>query len=163
MEKRPGIFPELIIPIGSIAFGIYYLSTVWSLPFQAKVVGIYVASAIGILSFLLAIRFAREILTGKKSLGISGFFSDPVSETKRWSVLALTIAFIALMPVLGFAVSIFAFVFSTVIIIGGMERLKAAFFTALGMTVVAFLVFLVLVKVRFPTNVIDQTLLELVR
>jgi hypothetical protein len=59
---------------------------------------------------------------------------------------------------LGFAISIFAFVFSTVLVIGGMQRLKAAVFTALGMTTIAFLVFIVLVKVRFPTNIIDQTL-----
>ncbi|PWK62268.1 tripartite tricarboxylate transporter TctB family protein [Roseicyclus mahoneyensis] len=158
MDKRPGLLPELIIPIGTIAFAIYYLSTVWDLPFQAKVVGIYVASAIGILSFLLAIRFGREILTGAKSLGFAGFFSDPVSEGRRWGVLALSIGFILLMPVLGFVVTIFAFVFSTVIVIGGVQRLKAAFFTALGMSTVAFLVFLVLVQVRFPTNIIDQTL-----
>ena len=158
MEKRPGILPELIIPVGAIAFGIYYLSTVWGLPFQAKVVGIYVASAIAILSIILFIRFGREIWLGQKSLGFEGFFSDPVSEARRWSVLALTIGFIALMPVLGFVVTIFAFVFSAVIVIGGMQRIKAAFFTALGMTITAFFVFLVLVQVRFPTNIIDQTL-----
>ncbi|WP_213685791.1 tripartite tricarboxylate transporter TctB family protein [Roseicyclus sp.] len=158
MEKRPGLLPELIIPVGSIAFGIYYLSTVWELPFQAKVVGIYVAAAIAILSFILFIRFGREIWSGQKSWGIEGFFSDPVSEARRWSVLALTVGFIVLMPVLGFVVTIFAFVFSAVIVIGGVERIKAAAFTALGMTIVAFLVFIVLVKVRFPTNIIDQTL-----
>lgn len=157
-EKRPGILPELVIPIGTIAFAIYYLSTVWHLPFQAKVVGIYVSSAIGILSVLLAIRFTRELIRGRKSLGVAGFFSDGMSEARRWGVLALTVAFILLMPVLGFVVSIFAFVFSTVLVIGGMQRLKAAFFTALGMTTVAFLVFIVLVGVRFPTNIIDQTL-----
>jgi hypothetical protein len=158
MDKRPGIIPELIIPIGTIAFAIYYLSTVWELPFQAKVVGIYVAGAIGILSVLLFIRFGRELILGRKSFGFGGFFSDAVSESRRWGVLALTIGFIALMPILGFVVTIFAFVFSTVIVIGGMERLKAAFFTAFGMTTVAFLVFIVLVQVRFPTNIIDLTL-----
>lgn len=158
MNKRPGILPELIIPVGTIAFAIYYLSTVWQLPFQAKVVGLYVASAIGILSLLLGIRFVREIATGAKSLGFAGFFSDPGAEARRWGVLGLTIAFILLMPVLGFVVTIFAFVFSTVIVIGGMQRLKAAIFTAIGMTTVAFLVFIVLVQVRFPTTAIDLTL-----
>lgn len=161
MEKRPGILPELIIPVGAIAFGIYYLSTVWELPFQAKVVGIYVAAAITALSVVLFIRFGREIWLGQKTWGFAGFFSDPVSEARRWSVLALTIGFIVLMPVLGFVVTIFAFVFSAVIVIGGVQRIKAAFFTALGMTIVAFFVFIVLVKVRFPTNIIDQSLKDL--
>ena len=46
MDKRPGVIPELIIPVGAVLFGIYYLSTVWTLPFQAKVVGLYVTSGI---------------------------------------------------------------------------------------------------------------------
>jgi hypothetical protein len=158
MEKRPGILPELIIPVGAIAFAIYYLSTVWELPFQAKVVGIYVAAAIGILSLVLFIRFGREIITRRKSLGFHEFFADPVSEGRRWTVLAMTIGFIALMPVVGFVVTIFAFVLSTVIIIGGMERWKAALITATSMTVIAFLIFIVFVKVRFPTTIIDETL-----
>jgi uncharacterized membrane protein YphA (DoxX/SURF4 family) len=158
MEKRPGIIPELIIPVGAIAFSIYYLSTVWELPFQAKVVGIYVATAIGILSLVLFIRFGREVIKGQKSLGFHEFLSDPVSEGRRWTVLAMIIGFILLMPVLGFVVTIFSFVLCTVIIIGGLERWKAALITATSMTIVAFLVFIVFVKVRFPTTIIDETL-----
>lgn len=158
MDKRPGILPELIIPVGAIAFAIYYLSTVWQLPFQARVVGIYVAAAIGLLSLALFVRFARDVFGGGKSLGFAGFFSDPVSEGRRWSVLALTFAFIGLMPVVGFAVSIFAFVFSTVIVIGGMRRLKAAFILATCMTVVAFSIFILVVKVRFPLSAVDLAL-----
>ena len=126
MDKRPGLLPELIIPAGAIAFAIYYLSTVWELPFQAKVVGIYVASAIGLLSLLLFFRFRREILSGAKSLSFAGFFSDPVSEGRRWSVLALTFAFIGLMPVMGFVVTLFLFVFLAVIVIGGIGSIKGA-------------------------------------
>jgi hypothetical protein len=161
MDKRPGILPELIIPVGAIAFAIYYLSTVWELPFQAKVVGIYVASAIGILSLALFIRFGRELITRDKSFGFGGFFSDPVSEGKRWSVLALTLAFIGLMPVLGFTLTLFFYVFLAVILIGGIARLKAAIITATCLTTVAFLIFIVFVRVRFPTTIIDTTLRDI--
>lgn len=161
MDKRPGLLPELIIPAGAIAFAIYYLSTVWELPFQAKVVGIYVASAIGLLSLLLFFRFRREILSGAKSLSFAGFFSDPVSEGRRWSVLALTFAFIGLMPVMGFVVTLFLFVFLAVIVIGGIQRLKVALITASSLTAVAFLIFIVFVRVRFPTTVIDETLRDI--
>lgn len=161
MDKKPGLLPELIIPVGAIAFAIYYLSTVWELPFQAKVVGIYVAGAIGILSLVLFIRFGRQVASGRKSLSFAGFFSDPVSEGRRWTVLALTLAFIGLMPVLGFTLSLFLFVFLSVIVIGGIERLKAAVITAVSLTSVAFLIFIVLVGVRFPVTVIDETLRDI--
>lgn len=162
MDKRPGILPELIIPVGSILFAIYYLSTVWTLPFQAKVVGIYVASAIGLLSLALFARFAVELARGKKSLGISGFFSDPVAEGRRWGVLLATVLFIALLPYLGLTVAMFLFVFSTVILIGGKARLRAAFVIATGITVTAFSIFILFVRVRLPLSVVDETLRSLV-
>lgn len=158
MDKRPGLIPELIIPVGAVAFGIYYLSTVWALPFQARVVGIYISGAIAFLSLILFIRFARELMSGKKSFGFSGFFSDPVSESRRWGVLLHTILFIALMPVLGFTVALFLFVLGAVLIIGGMSRLKYALIIASSITVIAFSIFILLVRVRFPLSVVDQTI-----
>ncbi|ESR23023.1 tripartite tricarboxylate transporter TctB family protein [Lutibaculum baratangense] len=158
MEKRPGLIPELIIPIGAIAFGIYYLSTVWSLPFQARVVGIYVSGAIAILSLIIFVRLAREFASGRKSLGFRGFFTDPTAEVRRWGVLVMTVLFIALMPLLGFTVSLFLFVLGTVLMIAGMERLKHALIIASATTVIAFAIFILLVKVRFPLSIVDTTI-----
>ena len=162
MNNRPGIIPELIIPVGAILFGIYYLSTVWTLPFQAKVVGLYVTSGIALLCLILAVRFVRELRSGKKGWSFNGFFSDPVTEGRRWGVLLATILFIALMPLLGFALSLFLFVFSTVFLIGGRTRIKAAFWVATSITVIAFSVFILFVKVRFPLSIIDETIKNLV-
>lgn len=125
-------------------------------------VGIYVAAAIGVLSLILFVRFAREILSGAKSLGIRGFFDDPVSEGRRWGVLAATCLFIALMPVLGFVLSLFLFVLSTVILVGGMARLKVGLVIAFSMTAVAFGIFILFVNVRFPLSGIDIFLRDLV-
>lgn len=162
MDKRPGILPEMIIPVGAILFAIYYLSTVWSLPFQAKVVGIYVSAAIGLLSLILFIRFATELARGKKTLGFAGFFSDPVSEGRRWGVLAATLLFIALLPVTGFVVTLYAYVFATVILVGGREKIMAAFYIATSITAVAFGIFILFVKVRLPLSFVDEFLKSLV-
>lgn len=162
MDKRPGIIPELIIPVAAVLFGIYYLSTVWSLPFQAKVVGLYVASGIALLCLLLVVRFARELMSGKKSWSFHGFFADPVTEGRRWGVLAATCLFILLMPVLGFVVSIFLFVLSTVLLVGGLTRIKAALVVATSITVISFGVFILFVQVRFPLTAIDEYIKNLV-
>lgn len=162
MDKRPGVIPELIIPVGAILFGLYYLSTVWSLPFQAKVVGLYVTAGIALLCLILAVRFARELKAGEKGWSLNGFFADAVTERRRWGVLAATILFIALMPVLGFALSLFLFVLSTVLLVGGLAKIKAALVVATSITVIAFAVFILFVKVRFPLSIIDDTLKSLV-
>jgi hypothetical protein len=162
MDKRPGILPELIIPVGAVVFTIYYLATVQELPFQAKVVGIYVGGAIVLLSLILFARFAMEIFKGKKALNFHGFFSDPVSEGRRWGVLAATCLFIGLMPVVGFVVSLFAYVLVTVILVGGMARLRTALILATSLTAVAFFIFIIFVKVRFPLTGVDTFLRSLV-
>lgn len=162
MDKRPGVIPELIIPVGAILFGIYYLSTVWTLPFQAKVVGLYVTSGIVFLCAILAVRFARELRSGEKSWGLRGFFSDPVTEGRRWGVLLATMLFIALMPILGFALALFLFVLSTVLLVGGKAKVKAAFIVATSITIISFGIFILFVKVRFPLSIIDETIKNLV-
>ncbi len=162
MRDRPGLLPELIIPVFAIGFAIYYLSTVWELPFQAKVVGVYVSGAIGILSLILCIRFAREIISGAKALNWNGFLSAPQHETRRWATLVATVLFIGLMPVLGFALTLFVYVFVLVILVGGMQRLRQAFVISGILTATAFAVFILFVKVRFPQSIIDETLKALV-
>lgn len=162
MDKRPGILPELIIPVGAILFAIYYLSTVWALPFQAKVVGIYVSGAIGLLSLILFLRFGREISRGEKSLGFGGFFSTGMDEARRWGVMAATALFILLLPYLGLTVAMLLFVFSTVLMVGGRARLRAALLIAFGITATAFSIFILFVQVRLPLSAVDLALRSLV-
>jgi hypothetical protein len=162
MDKRPGILPELIIPVGAILFALYYLSTVWTLPFQAKVVGIYVSAAIGILSLILFVRFAGQIARGKKDFSFHGFFSDPVSESRRWGAMGATILFIALMPVTGFALTLFVYVLTLVLLVGGREKMKAALIISTSITAIAFAIFILAVKVRFPQSAVDEFLKSLV-
>jgi hypothetical protein len=162
MGKRPGVIPELIIPILAIAFAIYYLSTVWALPFQAKVVGIYVSSAIGVLSLLLFIRFGRQLMSGTKALNWNGFFTGLDDEVRRWGLLIATALFIFLMPATGFVVTLFVYVFVCVVLVGGRERLMAAGVTAVSITATAFVIFILFVKVRFPQSAVDEFLKALV-
>jgi hypothetical protein len=148
--------------VGAIAFAIYYLSTVWTLPFQAKVVGIYVSGAIGILSLILFVRFGRELRSGAKALSWNGFFSNPVDESRRWGAMLATVLFIALMPVTGFALTLFVYVLTLVLLVGGRTKLKAGMIIATVITVIAFGIFILGVKVRFPQSPIDEFLKSLV-
>jgi hypothetical protein len=162
MDKRPGVIPELIIPVAAILFALYYLSTVWALPFQAKVVGIYVSAAIGILSLILFVRFAGQIASRQKSLSFRGFFSEPVNEIRRWGVMGATALFIALMPFTGFVVTMFFYVLTIVLLVGGREKLRAAFIIAFSITAIAFAIFILAVNVRFPLSAVDELLKALV-
>lgn len=163
MHDRPGILPELVIPIGGLLFSLYYVSTVQDLPFQARVVGVYISVALFALALLLFIRFVRDVIAGRRSLGVQGFLSRTDVEMKRWLVFGSALLLVVLMPIFGFVLSLFLFVATTAFIIGGVARLPMAVLTATVLTSIAFGVFIVLVEVRFPLSEIDRTLLAWVR
>ncbi len=159
MRDKPGILPELIIPVVALAFAAYYVSTVWELPFQARVVGVFVGGGIAILSAALFVRFAYEVYTGRKGLGFNQFFSSPEFEFKRYGLILATVLLLLLMPVFGFALTLFLYVFGTVLMLGGIGRIGVAVAMAAAVTAIAFFVFIWLVRVRFPLSVIDRTIL----
>jgi hypothetical protein len=159
MSEKPGILPELIIPIASVAFALYYMSTVLELPFQAKLVGVSLTFGLILLTLILFVRFVLEIRRGEKEISFNGFFSSAEFEAKRFSVLGMTILFIAMMPFLGFAAALFLFIFGNIIILGGIRRVGLAVVTATTLTAIGFSVFILAVGVRFPLSVLDRTLL----
>lgn len=159
MDDKPGLLPELIIPVAGLGFAGYYLSTVWTLPFQAKIVGLFLAACLLLLAAILGLRFAAEFRGRRKSLSFQGFFSRPEYEVRRYAVLGAAVLMVALMPVLGFTVALFLFVAATTLAVGGLSRLPVALITAAALTAIAFGVFIVAVEVRFPLTVVDRTLL----
>jgi len=159
MRDKPGILPELLIPLISVGFAAYYVSTVWNLPFQARVVGVFVGSGIAILSVLLFLRFAYEVVKGEKSISFDRFFSAPEFEYKRYGLVISTVAMLLLMPYFGFTLTLFLYVLVNVLMLGGFGKAGIALMTATGITLIAFLVFIWLVRTRFPLSVIDRTLL----
>jgi hypothetical protein len=157
-EKKQALGAELIIPIGTILFAVYYLYTVWELPWQAKAAGLGVAGAMALVLVLLGIRFARELAAGRADLGLGDLVVPKVTLAQRLGLLAAALAFVFAMPLIGFTLGLFLFLMTGMIILSGLSQLKASFIIALLVSLAGYLLFIVFIKARFPHGLVETFL-----
>jgi hypothetical protein len=156
-EKRP-LGADLIIPIGTILFATYYLFTVWDLPWQAKAAGLGIAGAMAIVLLLLAIRFVREWSSGRADFGLGDLVFPTVTLAQRLGLLAAALAFVFIMPWVGFTLGLFLFLMAGMIILSGLSHLKSATVIALLVSIGGYLLFIVFIGARFPHGPVETLL-----
>lgn len=149
---------DLIIPVGTILFATYYLYTVWDLPWQAKAAGLGIAGAMAIVLALLALRFVREWLAGRASLGLGDLVFPTVTLAQRLGLLTAALAFIFVMPLVGFTLGLFLFLMAGMIMLSGLSQLKAALVISLLVSIGGYLLFIVFIRARFPHGPVETLL-----
>jgi hypothetical protein len=157
-EEKQALGADLIIPVGTILFAVYYLYTVWDLPWQAKTAGLGIAGAMAIVLALLAVRFVREWSAGRANLGLGDLACPTVTLAQRLGLLAAAAAFVFAMPLVGFTLGLFLFLMAGMIILSGLSQLKSATIIALLVSLGGYLLFIVLIRARFPQGPVETLL-----
>lgn len=157
-ERRRALGADLIIPVGTILFAIYYLRTVWDLPWQAKAAGLGIAGAMAVVLALLGVRFVREWSSGRANLGLGSLATPAVTLAQRLALLAAALAFVFVMPWLGFTLGLFLFLMAGMIILSGLSQLKSALIISLLVSFGGYLLFIVFVGARFPHGPVETLL-----
>jgi hypothetical protein len=157
-EQKQALGADLIIPVGTILFAIYYLYTVWDLPWQAKAAGLGIGGAMAIVLALLAVRFVREWSAGRASLGLGDLAFPTVTLAQRLGLLAAALAFVFVMPLVGFTLGLFLFLMAGMIILSGLSQLKSATIIALLVSLGGYLLFIVFIGARFPHGPVETFL-----
>lgn len=152
---------NLIIPVGTILFAVYYLYTVWDLPWQAKAAGLGIAGAMVIVLALLGFRFFRDWSAGRADLSLGALAFPAVTLAQRLGLLAAALAFIFAMPLVGFTLGLFLFLMAGMIILSGLSQLKSATIIALLVSIGGYLLFVVFIRARFPHGPVETLLSSL--
>jgi cell division protein FtsW (lipid II flippase) len=108
---------ELIIPVLAVGFTGYYFWTVQELAWEAKANGIVIGGILLVLVALLAVRMVMQLRRGDISLRVT-FGGDAPTDRLRLGLLALTAAFIVLLPVLGTVISLALLLFAAMWLLG---------------------------------------------
>ncbi|HET8610889.1 MAG TPA: tripartite tricarboxylate transporter TctB family protein [Burkholderiales bacterium] len=140
---------DLIIPLLAAAFAVYYMSTIWNLPWEAKANGLVLGSVLLFLVALFFVLTARSLLRGAISLSLSRLFEPRQFQTQRWSLVALMIAFIAVIPYLGFTLTIFLFLVLAMLTLG-VRSVRKLIGVALVSSLCGYLMFIVALDTPFP-------------
>jgi hypothetical protein len=157
---KPSLGADLVIPGLAVALAVYYFFTIYDLPWEAKANAFAIG---GVLLFLVAIfvvRIAVKVARGEATLGFEKLIDQPSAQRKRlWLLVSLT-AFIALLPWLGFTLSLFLGMLASMLVMGVREP-KPLIGTALGVAVCCYLMFIALLDTNFPHGPVEKMLAPL--
>lgn len=152
-EKREAraIGGELIIPIASVIFTVYYFVTILDVPWTAQVSAFFVGTILIALVLAFFIRVGVEIRRGDASLRV-GRLIEPVSFVpKRILLLGLIIGYILFMSWgLGFIITTFLFLLLSMSLLSGGRKRTTILCLSAVLSIGGWLLFVVAFNTRFP-------------
>jgi hypothetical protein len=163
-SSRPGSMPslgaDLVIPGLAVALTVYFFFTIYDLPWEAKANAFAIGGVLLLLVAIFVARIAMKVARGEATLGFEKLLDRPSAQWKRlWLLVSLT-AFIALLPWLGFTLSLFLGMLASMLVMGVREP-KPLLGTALGVAVCCYLMFIALLDTNFPHGPVEKMLAPL--
>jgi hypothetical protein len=157
---KPSLGADLIIPGLAVALAAYFFLTIQDLPWEAKANAFTIG---GVLLLLVAVFVTRSILKvkrGEATLGFDKLMDRPSAQWKRLGIIVAIGGFIALLPLLGFTLSLFLGIVASMLVMGVREP-RPLIGTALGVAVSCYLMFIALLDTNFPRGPIEAALAPL--
>tara|TARA_B100000315_G_scaffold212156_1_gene209375 strand:- start:1854 stop:2366 length:513 start_codon:yes stop_codon:yes gene_type:complete len=150
--KPKSIGSELIIPVAALFFTLYYFYTIIDAPWTAQVAAFIVGSILILLVVLILIKSVRSLGTGEGTLDFSNLVKPKAYVPKRLSLLALTIAYIFIVPSLGFTITTFLFLSLAMLILSDWRKKRFIISLSATLSLGGYLLFIVAFKTRFPAG-----------
>ena len=162
-EQKPrNILPDCIIPALALVFTLYYLTTITEVPWISQASAIVVSGLLLLAILAFVIRSAWRIRQHQETLHIEGTLRVLLGEgplvAKRMALLVLAISYVWFIDSLGFTLTTFIFVFSSIILLSSRDNWKNALKVSLSCSVIGYFVFIYLFKTRFPSGFIEHWL-----
>lgn len=155
-EPRP-VGGDLILPLAGLVFTIYYFVTIWDLTWEAQVNGFFVGSVLIVLILIYLARTARDVISGRATLGLGGLARPLEVQVKRGALLLLSIAFIWLLQWLGFTLATGLFLFAALYVLGVRDR-RQLIGLPLALSLGGYVLFIALLQTRFPHGIVERLL-----
>ena len=155
-EEKRQIGGELIIPLLALGFTAYYISTVLNSPWSAKVNAYMVGSVLVALVLIFFARALGTLVRGQATLGVSDLLAPYDILPKRLAFMAVSLGYLIVIHWLGFTLTTFVFLASSMLILGGGRRPLICLASAGVMAAIAFGVFVILFEKRFPKGPIEN-------
>ncbi len=146
---------ELIVPILALAFTLYYISSVIDSPWSAQLNAFLVGSVLIVLVLAFIAYAAREVLSGRATLGATNLLAPYDILPKRIGFIALTLAYLVVMQWLGLTLTTFLFMAASMLLLGGGRRPLVCLAAAAVMAATALVVFIMLFQKRFPEGPVE--------
>lgn len=155
--SRPGLGADLVIPSLAVILAVYFFFTIYDLPWEAKANAFAIGGVLLLLVAVFVTRLALKVRRGEATLGLDKLMDRASAQWKRVGIIVAIAAFIALLPMLGFTLSLFFGMIGSMLVMGVREP-KALVGTALGAAAACYLMFIALLDTNFPRGPVEDLL-----
>lgn len=146
---RKGIGADLILPLAAATYAVYYLYTVADFPWEARMMGTFIAIVLWLLVGLQVVLTALKVWRGDATLRATGLSRPQSKLLLRTAFIGLTALSILLMSWLGFTLTVMLFLLSGMLLLG-VREVKPLVIIPLAAGSVGYLLFIAALDTRLP-------------
>ncbi|HVJ12852.1 MAG TPA: tripartite tricarboxylate transporter TctB family protein [Burkholderiales bacterium] len=146
---------DLVIPLLALGFAIYFFWSITDLAWEAKANGVVIGTALIGLVVVQVARIAVAVAQGRGDLRTDSLWQPRDVLRKRLGMVAVTVAFILLLQVLGLTLSLFS-AMAAALWIMGVRKPSLIFGIAFGVAAAAYLLFIATLDAGFPHGPIEK-------
>ena len=156
-EQRSRRGDELVLPILSLLFAIYYLYTIKDLAWEAQVNGLLISSVLILLVLLFLIKVGIEVIRRQSTLGLGELFSWGRTQAARIGLFGLAVVYVLIIPYTGYTLTTLLFLFTAMLVLGVRSPVKLVVIS-LVLSLTGYYLFIVLLDTRFPPGPVEKLL-----
>ena len=151
---------DLVIPLLALGFAIYFFWSITDLAWEAKANGVVIGVALIALVVVQVARIAAAVAQGRGDLRTDPLWQPRDVLLKRLGMVAVTVAFILLLQVLGLTLSLLAAMVAALALMG-VRRIPVLLGIAFGVAAAAYLLFIALLDAGFPHGPVEHFFAQL--
>jgi len=157
VREKASLGADLVIPLLALGFAIYFFWSIADLAWEAKANGVVIGAALIALLVVQLARIAWAVAQGRADLRSGTLWEPREVLLKRLGMVAVTVAFIFLLQVLGLTLALFS-AMAVALWIMGVRKPSLLLGIAFGVAAAAYLLFIALLDAGFPHGPIEKLL-----
>jgi len=157
VREKASLGADLVIPLLALGFAIYFFWSIADLAWEAKANGVVIGAALIALLVVQLARIAWAVAQGRADLRSGTLWEPREVLLKRLGMVAVTVAFIFLLQVLGLTLALFS-AMAVALWIMGVRKPSLLLGIAFGVAAAAYLLFIALLDAGFPHGLIEKLL-----
>jgi hypothetical protein len=148
---------DLVIPLAAACFAAYFFWSIAELAWEAKANGVIIGTALVVLVAIQIVRIVIQVAKGEGSLA-----TDPLWEPRdvlgqRIGMVLVTVAFIALLQVLGLTLALLL-AMAAALLVMGVRKPVTVIWISVAVAAAAYILFIAVLESAFPHGPIEKLL-----
>lgn len=161
-RENSALGAELVIPALGAGFAAYFLVSTADLGWEAKANGVVIGVALLALIALQGARIAWQRAGGAGGFGFGTLWEPRELALKRLAMVAITAAFIGLLPWLGLTLALWLGMLAQ-LIVAGVRRRGVLVWLPLATAAACYGLFIALIQAEFPHGPLEHLIALIVR